>query len=252
MVLMVFFFRKFIEMLFLPIGFSGLLVVAGILLRRRWLALTGVAALYLFSTPVVATFILRPLENAYPPSTIAAAPSADAIVVLSGGIVRGVMPPGVQWGDAANRYFTGYDLAMAGKAPSIIFTDAGTEDARGGSQAVLVRQAAIRGGVAQDRIIVTGKVLTTADEAREVAQIPTVHSVLLVTSAFHMPRAVLLFQNRGLKVYPFPTDERTWSKSYLISTSFIPTSSAIQRSEEAMREYLGLTIYRLLILFRLR
>jgi uncharacterized SAM-binding protein YcdF (DUF218 family) len=243
---MVFFLRKFIEALLLPIGFSGFLVVVGVILRRRWICLAGVATLYIFSTGIVGTLILRPLEHTYAPSTVAAAPVADAIVVLSGSIVRGVNLPGVQWGQSSNRYFAGFDLAMAGKAKYLIFTAAHTDDAQGLSQGELLRQVAIRQGIEADRTMVTSAVLTTEDEARVVAQIPGVHSVLLVTSAFHMPRAVLLFQRRGLLVSPFPTDQRVWNRSYLLSSSFIPDSGGMDRSDAALREYYGLAVYRLL------
>jgi len=100
---MLFVLRKLIEALLLPLGVSGLLTIAGIASRRRWIAVCGVVTLYVFSTPTVGSLMLQSLERVYESKNVDAAPDADAIVVLSGGVVRGITAPGVQWGDSANR-----------------------------------------------------------------------------------------------------------------------------------------------------
>lgn len=246
---MAFFLRKFIEALLLPVGISGFLIVAGVVFRRRRIAVAGAIILYLFSTLLVGRLMLRPLERVYEPEAVAAAPEADAIVVLSGAVVRGIIAPGVQWGESANRYFAGFDLAAAGKAKLLVFTGAATGVFRGPSQGAIMRQVAIAHGIQPERIIVTPAVLTTDDEARAVSQIPNIHSILLVTSAFHLPRAVLLFRAHGLDVSPFPTDERVPIRQNLNSSEFIPDSSGLERSEEALREYYGLAVYHSILLF---
>jgi uncharacterized SAM-binding protein YcdF (DUF218 family) len=242
---MLFFLRKFIEALLLPIGFSGLLVIAGVVLRRRWIAVAGVIILYSFSTQFAGRRMMRPLERIYRPETVTAAPNADGIVVLSGGIVRGVNVAGVQWGESANRYYAGIDLAMAGKAKVLIIS-AGLISGQG----AILRQTAIQGGIQPERVILTPPVSTTEDEARAVSEIPGIHSILLVTSAFHMPRAVLLFRARGLSVSPFPTDQRAMGRGHLSKSEFIPVSGPLRESEAAMREYYGLALYRMILPFR--
>lgn len=237
--------RKFIEALLLPVGMSGLLVIAGVVLRRRWIAIAGVVTLYGFSTQFVGTFMMRSLERVYKPKSVAAAPTADAVVVLSGGILRGITAPGVQWGESANRYLAGIDLATAGKAKIIVFSAGLSPD-----QGDVLRQTAIRQGIQPDRIVLTPRVETTEDEARAISEIPGIHSILLVTSAFHMPRAVLLFRARGLEVSPFPTDERVIGRHDLTPADFIPLSGLLRDSEQALREYYGLAVYRVLLVSR--
>jgi uncharacterized SAM-binding protein YcdF (DUF218 family) len=242
---MLFFLRKLIEALLLPVGISALLTIAGVLFRRRWMAVAGVVALGAFSTEVVSRMVILPLERVYKPKTVSAAPKADAIVILNGGIVRGIAAPGIQWGSSANRFFAGIDLALAGKAKFLVIS-AGNLRLDG----VILRQSALRYGIPPERIIVTPIVSTTEAEARAISEIPNIHSILLVTSAFHMPRAVLLFRARGLDVSPFPTDQRALGRWELASTEFIPSADPIQKSEDAMREYYGLALYRLVYLFR--
>ena len=245
---MPFFLRNLVEALLLPIGISALVTSAGIVFRRRWIAVVGVFTLYAFSIQIVGRLMMQPLERVYEPKTVAAAPNADAIVVLSGGIVRGVTAPGVQWGESATRYFAGFDLATAGKAKVIVFSASPSEDRP--SQGAILRQVAIHQGLPPERIILTPRALTTEEEARAVSEIPNVHSILLVTSAVHMPRAALLFRAYGLDVFPFPTDERVVGPPDFTRYAFVPYSRYLQYSETAMREYYGLAVYRLILLFR--
>jgi uncharacterized SAM-binding protein YcdF (DUF218 family) len=247
---MLFFLRKLVEALLMPVGFSGLLAIAGVVLRRRWIVIAGVVTLWMFSTQVAGRLMLEPLERVYAPKTVEAAPDADAIVVLAGGVVRGITAPGVQWGEAANRYFGGFDLAMAGKATIIVFSAGPPDNPHGPNQGDIMRETAIRHGIQPERIIMTHSVFTTEDEARAVSEIPGIHSILLVTSAFHMPRAVLLFRAQGLDVSPFPTDERVGGEWNLHPIEFIPDSEPLHKSEAAMREYYGLAVYRTALFFR--
>jgi uncharacterized SAM-binding protein YcdF (DUF218 family) len=242
--LMLFFLRKLIEALLLPVGLSGLLIIAGIVLRRRWIAIAGVVTLYAFSTQFTGRLMIGSLERVYEAKTVVASPTADAIVVLNGGIVRGVNAAGMQWGESANRYFSGIDLAKAGKAKLLIIS-AGLIS----GQSAILRQIAIRQGIQPERVILTPPVSTTEDEAHAVSEIPGIHSILLVTSAFHMPRAVLLFRARGLDVSPFPTDQRAPGRARVSQSEFIPAAGRLQESETAMREYYALAVYRMVLPF---
>jgi uncharacterized SAM-binding protein YcdF (DUF218 family) len=244
---MLFFFRKLIEALLLPVGIALLLTIGSVMFRRRWLAITGAVVLYACSTPLAGRFLLESLEHVYEFRTVASAPNADAIVVLSGGVVRGTAAPGIQWGESSNRYFAGVGLAIAGKAKVIVFS---ADRPEGHSQADLTREAAISQGLAPERIMIVRPALTTDDEARAVSALPKIRSILLVTSAFHMPRAVLQFRARGLTVLPFPTDQRVLGPSEVSLASFIPDARALQNSEQAIREYYGLAAYRLILFLR--
>jgi len=75
-----------------------------------------------------------------------------------------------------------------------------------------------------------------------------------VTSAMHMPRALAIFQKQGFDVTPAPTDFlATWGQEgstgdvgiagWLLKV--IPDSERLDFSTRAIREYIGLLIYRL-------
>lgn len=240
---LLFFLRKLIEALVLPLGFASLLVLIAVFLRRRWLAVVAVLILYTFSIDPVAKMLLRPLESTYPPVAVSAAPRADAIVVLSGGILRGHNRVGIQWDRNSNRFFTAIDLARAAKAGLLVISGGASP-----SEGPTLRQAAIDAGISPARMIVIGPVFTTADEARAVSRLPAIHSILLVTSAFHMPRAVLLFRARGLDVIPFPTSQFVFRSSHpLNDTEFVPNATPLELSQFAILEYYGLAFYRTLL-----
>jgi uncharacterized SAM-binding protein YcdF (DUF218 family) len=236
---MLFFLRKLTEAMILPFGFCGLLVVLAVILRRRRLAVVAILIMLVASESVIGTLLLRPLESYYPAMRVADAPRADAIVMLAGSIVRGRTAPGVQWGNSSNRFFTAAELARAGKARLFIIS-AGMTPFEG----KVLRRVAIQEGIPAAQIVLTPPVATTEEEARAVAKFTGVHSVLLVTSALHMPRSVLLFRSMGLQVYPFPTDQRVPTQMDLTAPEFIPGPAALENSEAALREYYGLLVYR--------
>ncbi len=242
---MLFFLRKLAEAMLLPIGFCGFLIILAVILRRRWLAIAAVALIYGLSTDLAGISLLRPLEHVYKAMPVAEAPQADAIVVLAGGLIRGVSPAGLQWGNGANRFFTGVDLARAQKARLLVVSEGMLPQ-----DGPILREVAVRDGIAPERVVITRKVLTTEDESRAISEIPDIHSILLVTSAFHMPRAVLLFRSRGFDVRPFPTDQRVPAVFHPGPGSLVPTAETLNNTEKALREYYGLMVYGAISLFR--
>jgi uncharacterized SAM-binding protein YcdF (DUF218 family) len=244
---MLFVLRKLAESMLLPIGLAVILTFTGIVGRRRWISAMGGLILYIFSIPITANRLLRSLESGWPAQTIASVPRADAIVVLSGSVIRGINASGVQWGESANRYFAGFALEEAGKANLLVFSAAASDDPAGPTQGAAEKEVAAQHGVAPDRLVVTRPVQTTEDEAREVARVRSIHSVLLVTSAFHMSRAALLFRAQGLTVYPFPTDVRGFGTPRAMFSRWIPSAGPLHASEMALREYYGLAVYHVLL-----
>ncbi len=97
-------------------------------------------------------------------------------------------------------------------------------------------------GVPKADIVVTRPVSNTSEEAQAVSQMLPGQSVLLVTSAFHMPRARATFQAVGLQVYPFPVDLRVTQRD-MTPMDFVPSAKALDRTTDALREWLGRGFY---------
>ena len=72
---------------------------------------------------------------------------------------------------------------------------------------------------------------------------------LLITSAFHMKRAILIFEKKGIVVYPFPVDFKTDNVSLRRKITnplnWIPNSDSLNKTSVALKEIYGILIYKL-------
>ena len=243
-----FFLSKLLPLFVLPLGVSSILLVVGLVKRRRRLIWAGVVVLLVSSNPMVGYFCIRSAEGWTQRRLIEGIPVADAVVVLSAGQTLAPGPARVsEWNDA-NRFFAGTELLLAGKAALLVFTGSVIAGAPGlrTEGDVLAAQARAQ-GVPADRIVVTPRVLNTADEAREVATVLRSRQVqnprvVLVTAAFHMPRARQLFNQAGFVVEPFPVSFR--SPAFRMTVfSFLPSVTSLRDTQTALRELYGRAFY---------
>lgn len=244
---------KILPIFVLPTGVIILLLVLSLVLRRRALAVAALAVLWLSSTPLVSDALMRAAEGWHVRQPVASAPTADAIVVLSG--MLSVIPgrePTAEWSDAVDRIDAGVALARADKAPLLVFTSEWFPwDAAVLDKGRLLADRAAELGVARERIQVTRRVSNTAEEASAVSDVLTARggshapaSVILVTSAYHMRRARLLFARAGLSVTPFPVDFRTSAEPRSFGR-LVPQAGSLYNTEIALREFYGYLYYRI-------
>jgi uncharacterized SAM-binding protein YcdF (DUF218 family) len=66
--------------------------------------------------------------------------------------------------------------------------------------------------------------------------------ILLVTSASHMPRAVLLFRHQELQVVPASTDVQVVRRPFAL-VRLMPDVEALRKSTRAIKEYAGIAVY---------
>jgi uncharacterized SAM-binding protein YcdF (DUF218 family) len=139
------------------------------------------------------------------------------------------------------------DLARRYPRAQIIFSGGTDPSSPGPSEAAVVKQYFVSFGIPADRISIEERSQTTEENARFTAHLinPTPQSRwLLVTSAYHMPRAMGTFRRAGFDVIAFPVGSRThgWQELWL------PASTAtdnLRRLDIAVHEWLGLLDYRL-------
>lgn len=203
------------------------------------------------SNPLIANYFFSTLEQPLQPQTYESAAQADAIVVLSGGLLATETPDGIitEWEDP-DRFFAGVGLMQAKKAPLLIFTGGKlpwTPDVI--PEGHILKQTAISLGIKPETIKVTQDVNNTFQEAQAVAQmLEKDSSILLVTSAFHMQRAKLIFEKNNFNVVSFAVDFK--SQSHIKKTTimdFLPSSKALNQISVAVREYIGRLYYRIIL-----
>jgi uncharacterized SAM-binding protein YcdF (DUF218 family) len=242
---------KLLPLLVLPPGVILLLAVLGLLFKRRILVWIAILSLWILSIPEVGTALMHRLEMPFHRIPMARVRKADAIVVLSGMLKQTEGAPLGELGEAAERFEGGVDLFKVGKAPMIVFT-AGylpwQPDCKPEGD-LLAERARLRGVPARD-IRVTSRVPNTAGEAIATAALlkasPATHrNIILVTSAYHMQRAVMLFRAAGFDVEPYPVDFRATDQNRRTTMlDFIPDASGLDTSAAALREMIGRGIYR--------
>lgn len=236
---------KLLPVFVLPIGLVVILVVLGTLKKWRGLVLVALAGLVFASLPAIGSWLLGRLEQVHPPVKVAEAGPADVVLVL-GGVLgpttgEGFLP---NWGEGVDRFEGGVALVRAGRAPRLLFTGAQMPWREPGeTEGAVLRRLAIARGVAPEAVAVTGTVANTVEEARQTARYCAEHGlkrVILVTSAWHLPRAVRSFRRAGLEVLPFPVDYRHDAQRRLAWVDFLPNAGALENTELAMRECYGI------------
>lgn len=246
--------HKLLPIVFLPVGITTLLIVSGLLWHRRGLCWLGVAVLWIGSMPVVGNTAIRAAEDWQVRQQVEDAPAAAAIVVLSGGRMQPPGDPEVnEWTEAIDRFEVGVELYLAGKAPLLILTDPWLPWRPTAIQeGAVLADIAVAQGVPRTDIEVTAKASNTEEEAEAVARLLAQLSslehdkpLLLVTSAYHMRRAQLIFMQAGLQVTPFPVDFQVQEGKIFTLLDLLPNAGSLVQTETALRELYGMLYYAL-------
>jgi len=167
-----------------------------------------------------------------------------------GGGIRGEIGskfPAFDLGSAADRDLFAAQLYKAGRATKVIVSGGIDPISGAGSMGLAQKHFIEMLGVPSDSILVEGNSRNTIENAKEVEKLMRKvkgKSILLVTSALHMPRAYWLFSRTGLKVIPAPTDFEVASGHFTIH-HLLPSSGALEASTNAWREYIGLWVSKL-------
>ena len=259
-----FFLSKLLPQLIYPLGLGLLLQLIAIGGRKqRWalpLSITGWLVIAVPAMPVVSDALLRQLEDQAAALTPKSIPPADAVLVLGGGIrpapAKGL---GVEVNEAGDRLLCGVRLWKQGTAPVLITSGARVSFKPNdpiAPEAALSQQLAEELGVPASAVLLNDQARTTAREAQRINQLASEegwNQLILVTSAFHMPRAWASFQRQSdLEIIPVACDYRLdpQSKDQRLSwrellIDLIPSSSALNQTTQVLKEHLGLLVYKL-------
>ena len=228
-------------------------IIVGLIKRKYVIIWSALIILLVLSMPVVSSFFYAQFEKRGTRKTPAAIQPADAIVVLSGMTQSVLTTNGIisEWNDP-DRFFGGMELIKANKAPVIIFTKAKIPWIVGPPEFELLQKTAMEMGLPSSRILITGEVENTEDEAREVSKLlqDKRRRIILVTSASHMSRALINFRNKGLDVQAYPVDFKL-GEGIMTPMDFIPNPGSLSTIQKCVRELMGAIYYRMKIFVKL-
>ncbi len=204
-----------------------------------------------FSSKKVSQALVHSLESQTAARTLQDVPVEQAIVVLGGYLHA---PAGSndtpELAEAGDRLLYGMQLYRARKAPLILLTGGNIPFLGAGrmSEAAAARDLLQEWGIPTESILLDEQSMNTEENARysyRILNAKGIRHILLVTSAFHMPRSEAVFRKAGFDCVPAPTDFRSgWGDPDLLF-QWLPDAENLFLSTTALKEWLGLGLYRL-------
>jgi uncharacterized SAM-binding protein YcdF (DUF218 family) len=223
-----------------------IVILIGLIKNKKKLIYIAIGVLYIISTPIFSNNFFKLVEGTEYRKPISAIDSADAIVVLSGMLEINEVGDStyVEWGDP-DRFFGGIALFKANKAQKLVFTGGKMPwDKTKKTEGEVLKEYAISNGIASEKIFVTKDVENTADEAVAVKElISPSKRIILVTSAYHMYRAKMLFKKQGFEIIPYKVDYKSERNKKITIIDFLPSAEYLKNTEIGFKEFLGRSIY---------
>jgi uncharacterized SAM-binding protein YcdF (DUF218 family) len=250
-----FFVSKIFWMFASPINLLLLAALVGVLLCfgrharfGRGLALAAILILAAVATLPIGVLLIAPLEDRFPlpPPDL---PSQEGIIVLGGAINYPVSQARQQtiFDEGGERVTEAVVLAKRYPQARVVYTSGSSSfDGAISTEALQARKLMSQMGIAPERVTIEDKSRNTEENARFTAAI--VHPQpsqrwIVVTSAFHMPRSMGVFEKAGFNPIAYPVSFRTqgrWRED--LRLTFDPVRT-LRTFEIAVHEWIGLVAY---------
>ena len=237
-----FFLKKFVTFFVEPFGIVFTLLILGVIflyikkeMQAKIFLSSSLFFLFLFSYPPFSNFLVQNLENQYQKYDYKQ--DIQYIHVLGNGHnTDETQPISSHVSDAGTkRVLEGVIIHKQIPNSKIIFT--GYAGDTNTTNAVMNSKLALALGVSQESMIINGSPTDTREEAEFMKTIVESEPFILVTSATHMPRSMMLFESLGLHPIAAPTN---FYKSEFDGLFKAPNTTAFKITTTAMHEYIGI------------
>lgn len=228
----------------MPLSIGLILLFLGILYlylknykRAKLFLVISLVWIFLISYLPFSNMLLKPLENEYK-AYLDINPNIKYLMVLGHGHVTNneISPHSQLSGSALMRLTEGIRIfKKLNNAKLILSGYAGDDDIT--PHAIISKNVAISMGVDENSIITFEKAKDTKEESLFAKELVKDEKLILVTSAFHMKRAVKLFKEENIDLIPAPTDFLAKEKNDYLRE---PNSKELRKTELAFHEYIGL------------
>jgi len=233
-------FFKILQEFLLPSVFIFILILTGLILlfkkkqkSGKILIILGAFLYYLFSISPISDLILFPLEKQYQPIQKRDLNSADIIVLLLGGKETDILRAS-EVIKISNIKYQISKIIISGTDPLNPEINE-TEE---------VKNYLIEQGVLGEDIVLEDKSRTTFESAKNVKELVGNEPFFLITSAYHMPRSIEVFQKIGTNPISAPADFKI--KGNYKFLDFFPNAQNLKNTDLAFHEYFGILWYRLI------
>ena len=204
------------------------------------------AAFWSLSTVPVSDRLIRDLAAPY---LALPDPRGDAIVLLGGGVSGGAPDlTGTGSPSAETHARIATAVRLQGRLGVPVIVTGGKVFEGKAAEAPIVKRFLVDLGVPSDKVVVEDGSRDTAENARLSAAILRERGLrrpIVVTSAYHLKRAMRCFEREGVEAVPFPASFRTWKGKVHGPEDYLPGAEPLRHSSSAVREYIGLIVYRI-------
>ena len=238
--------KKVVSRLVFPLPLALQVILLGLIFiifkRNRTgfvFILAGTVFLGAVSVEPVADRMLRPLEQKYQPLQHNDVSAPSHIVVLGAGhfLQEGMPPNALLSQSSLSRVVEGIRIKNMYPDSTLVFTGGRFRYPVASSE--LAAMASVELGIDENDILVVAEAKDTEDEASLVKDIVGEEAFVLVTSASHMHRSMIIFKSEGMDPIPSPTDFRAPDKLYN-PWDYFPSAGALAKTERVFYERLGL------------
>ena len=232
-------FFKILQQLLLPSSLVLLLILIGLvfwlILKKKKLGkilmILGILFYYFFSVTIISNYLLLPLESKYFPLEMEDMSAADNIVLLLGGSEADTLR-GSEVLRLSHLKNHQVKIIISGTDPLLPTSE----------EALGVKRFFVNRGLPEENIVIEGRSRNTWENIRNVKEIVEEEPFFLVTSAYHMTRALREFEKVEAKPIPAPTDFKVKTEKYN-ALDFFPDAQNLRNSDLAIHEYLGILWY---------
>lgn len=240
------YFHKILPILISPLSIIFLLCLLQFFFRYRLISVFTIVFLYIISSPIISNQLNYFLEKDYMIRKDEIPKNYQTIVILSGFLKSSLVNGDIvtEWSDP-DRYLSGLELFKKNNLDYIVFTRGNLPWNNNIPEGEFLRNYSIYLGINKEKIIVSGLAKNTEEEAIQISNLPNINkNIVLVTSAFHMKRAKMIFQKYGFNIFPYPVDFN-YVADNLTFLDILPNANSLASTSNSIRELIGRLYYRL-------
>ncbi len=240
---MLFSLKKFISFFLMPLSISMILFLVGLYFlfsksykKAKLFLSVSFLWLFLISYSPFSNALIKPLENEYK-AYLDVDSSIEYVLVLGSGhnTNKEISPHSQLSSSALMRLTEGIRIFKKLDNGKLIVSGYGGDDET--PHAIISKEVAVSMGIDEKNILTQEEVKDTFEEAQYVKKIVGDKTFILVTSAYHMPRAMKLFKQNGLNAIAAPTDFLQENPSVYTRE---PNATELRKTQVAMHEYIGI------------
>ncbi len=239
---MLFSLKKLLSIFLMPLSISLILFFIGLYFlfsksykKAKLFLSVSFLWLFLISYSPFSNALIKPLENEYK-AYLDIDSSIEYVLVLGSGHItnKEISPHSQLSSSALMRLTEGIRIFKKLDNGKLIVSGYGGDDIT--PHAIISKEVAISMGIDEKDILTQEEAKDTYEEAQYVKKFVGDKTFILVTSAYHMPRAMKLFKENGLNPIAAPTDFLQEKELKILSS---PNANNVRKTQLAMHEYIG-------------